>query len=68
MEKRITVKLEIDFSDTYFTRGTDKVMTDADLKSFAIDEFIADVTRMCEEKELRRYVQVSTSNPFSLGG
>jgi hypothetical protein len=62
MKRRITVKIETEFSDTHFTNfsdGREISMTDADLKSFAIDEFIMDLTRTCEEKNLRRYIQVS---------
>ena len=59
MDKRITVSIETSFSDTHFTRGTDRVMTDRELKSLAVDEFIHDLNRTFEENDLRSYVEVS---------
>jgi hypothetical protein len=57
--RRITVSIEFGYSDSFFGR-TD--MTDADLKAFAIDDFISDITKLCEEKDLRSYVQSSIQN------
>ena len=58
-DRRITVSIEFSYSDSYFGGAN---MTDADLKAFAIDDFVSDITRLCERKDLRSYVQSSIQN------
>jgi hypothetical protein len=61
MENRsIAVKIEFGYADIYFNEGTD--LTDAELKAFATDKFIEEITTLCERKDLRDYVYSSINN------
>lgn len=58
--RRITLKIEFGYADIYFNEGTD--LTDAELKAFATDKFIEEITTLCERKDLRDYVYSSINN------
>jgi hypothetical protein len=58
-DRRIALKIEFSYADSYFNEGTD--LTDAELKAFATDQFIEEITTLCNRKDLRSYVKSSTS-------
>ena len=58
--RRIVLKIEFSYSDSYFNEGTD--LTDAELKAFATDNFIEEITTLCERKDLRDYVYSSIND------
>jgi hypothetical protein len=58
--RRITLKIEFGYSDSYFNEGTD--LTDVELKAFATDNFIEEITTLCERKDLRDYVYSSIND------
>jgi hypothetical protein len=58
--RRITLKIEFGYADSYFNEGTD--LTDAELKAFAKDKFIEEITTLCERKDLRDYVYSSIND------
>jgi hypothetical protein len=61
MENRsIAVKIEFGYSDSYFNEGPD--LTDKELKAFAVDDFIADITRLYERGDLWDYVYSSIND------
>lgn len=63
MSKRITLSIEFEYSDNYIEFGFPSCVdmksetTDADLKAFATDTFIREITTLCDRKELRSYVK-----------
>jgi hypothetical protein len=57
MDRRIALKIEFSYADSYFNEGTD--LTDAELKAFATDQFIEEITTLCNRKDLRSYVKSS---------
>jgi hypothetical protein len=59
MGKRVTVTIETGFSENYLCDGVEGVFTDKELEKLAIDEFIMDLDKAYEEKDLKRYIQVS---------
>jgi hypothetical protein len=61
MENRtIAVKIEFSYSDSYFNEGPD--LTDKELKKFAVEDFIADITRLYERGDLWDYVYSSIND------
>ena len=61
MENRsIAVKIEFGYADTYFNEGTD--LTNAELRAFAVDDFIADITRLYERGDLWDYIYSSIND------
>lgn len=55
--RRIVLKVEFGYSDSSFDDGAD--LTDAELKRLAVDDFIEEITRLCEREDLRDYVYAS---------
>jgi hypothetical protein len=61
MENRyIVLKIEFGYADSYFNEGTD--MTNAELKAFATDNFIEEITTLCEREDLWDYVYSSIND------
>ena len=60
IDRRLVLKIETNYSEDYFRKnhgdkGPD--MTDSDLKSFSIDDFIYDIEQSCKNGTLKEYVQ-----------
>jgi hypothetical protein len=66
-DRGIVLKIEFYYTDRYISEGypgkdpsePSEPMTDRDLKAFATDKFIAEITRLSELGDLRSYVESS---------
>jgi hypothetical protein len=59
-DRRIAVKIEFSYAGTYFNEGTD--LTDAELRTSAVNDFITDITRLYERGDLWDYVYSSIND------